>query len=91
MNDSLAHPCSNNLEITGSVLSNRLQHRDLPQADYVFASGVLNYRYKTEHCHADMIRKRYNSARIALAFTLAFNILDKSSLARHDLLIGHDP
>ncbi len=58
----------------------------LPQADYVFASGVLGYRCKNESFYMEMIGKLYNSARVILAF----NMLDKSRFPQHDLLVGHD-
>ncbi|PTN11640.1 class I SAM-dependent methyltransferase [Nitrosomonas aestuarii] len=58
----------------------------LPHVDYVFASGVLNYRCNKEQFYADMICKLYHSARVALAF----NMLDKNHFPRHKLLIGHD-
>ncbi|UJP00211.1 MAG: class I SAM-dependent methyltransferase, partial [Nitrosomonas sp.] len=59
---------------------------ELPQVDYVFASGVLGYRCKNDGFYTAMIGKLYNSARIALAF----NMLDKSRFPQHDLLVGHD-
>ncbi|MDR4513735.1 class I SAM-dependent methyltransferase [Nitrosomonas sp.] len=59
---------------------------ELPQADYVLASGALGYRSKTENYYTDMIRKLYRIARIAFAF----NMLDKESFPHHDLLIAHD-
>lgn len=59
---------------------------ELPQADYVIASGVLGYRCKNDGFYTAMIAKLYNSARIALAF----NMLDKSRFPQHDLLVGHD-
>lgn len=59
---------------------------ELPQVDYVIASGVLGYRCKDENFYTGMIGKLYNSARIALAF----NMLDKSRFPQHDLLVGHD-
>lgn len=59
---------------------------ELPQVDYVIASGALGYRCKKESFYTDMICKLYNSAKIALAF----NMLDKSRFPQHDLLVGHD-
>lgn len=59
---------------------------ELPQVDYVFASGVLGYRCTNDGFYTAMIGKLYNSARIALAF----NMLDKKHFPQHDLLIGHD-
>ena len=59
---------------------------ELPQVDYVFASGTLGYRCKNEGFYADMICKLYNSAKVAFAF----NLLDKKSFPVHDLLVGHD-
>jgi len=58
----------------------------LPHVDYVFASGVLGYRCKSEGFYSTMIGKLYNSAKVALAF----NMLDKSRFPQHDLLVGHD-
>lgn len=59
---------------------------ELPQVDYVFASGVLGYRCKNDGFYTAMIGKLYNSARIALAF----NMLDNQYFPQHDLLVGHD-
>lgn len=59
---------------------------ELPQVDYVIASGALGYRCKNAGFYTDMICKLYNSAKIALAF----NMLDKNHFPQHDLLVGHD-
>ena len=59
---------------------------ELPQVDYVIASGALGYRCKNAGFYTDMICKLYNSAKIALAF----NMLDKNHFPQHDLLTGHD-
>jgi len=59
---------------------------ELPQVDYVFASGMLGYRCKTVNFYTDMIRKLYDCATIVFAF----NMLDKKHFPLHDLLIGHD-
>ncbi|SEQ98847.1 Methyltransferase domain-containing protein [Nitrosomonas sp. Nm51] len=59
---------------------------ELPQMDYVLASGALGYRSNTSNYYADMIHKLYCIAKIAVAF----NMLDKARFPRHDLLIGHD-
>lgn len=59
---------------------------ELPQVDYIFASGALGYRCKNESFYADMIKKLYHSAKVALAF----NMLDKNNFPLHDLLVGHD-
>lgn len=59
---------------------------ELPQVDYVLASGVFGYRCKQEDFYTGMIGKLYCCARIALAF----NMLDKNRFPQHDLLVGHD-
>ena len=59
---------------------------ELPQVDYIFASGALGYRCKNKSFYADMIKKLYHSAKVALAF----NMLDKKNFPSHDLLVGHD-
>jgi trans-aconitate methyltransferase len=59
---------------------------DLPQVDYVLASGALGYRCTKANFYTDMISKLYNSAKVAFAF----NLLDIRYFPKHDLLIGHD-
>jgi len=58
----------------------------LPNADYVFASGVLGYRCAQESFYFDMIVKMYLAANVALAF----NMLDAARFPPHSLLVGHD-
>lgn len=59
---------------------------ELPQADYVFASGVLGYRCEDEGFYFSMIVKMYLAANKALAF----NMLDAAKFPQHPLLVGHD-
>jgi trans-aconitate methyltransferase len=59
---------------------------ELPQADYVFASGVLGYRCEDSGFYFSMIVKMYLAANKALAF----NMLDASRFPPHPLLVGHD-
>ena len=60
---------------------------DLPQVDYVFASGVLAYRCTEKNFYFAMIEKMYQAANKALVF----NMLDAERFPQHELLIGHDP
>ncbi len=59
---------------------------ELPQADYVLASGVLAYRSDDDGYYFAMIEKMYRAARHALAF----NMLDAATFPSHPLLVGHD-
>jgi trans-aconitate methyltransferase len=59
---------------------------ELPQADYVFASGVLGYKCADSGFYFAMIEKMFNAANI----TLAFNMLDAAVFPAHPLLTGHD-
>lgn len=59
---------------------------ELPQADYVFASGVLGYRCADASFHFSMIEKLYRAAGRAFAF----NMLDAEKFPAHPLLVGHD-
>lgn len=59
---------------------------ELPQADYVFASGVLGYRCEDKDFYFSMIVKMYLAANQALAF----NMLDAAKFPQHPLLVGHD-
>jgi SAM-dependent methyltransferase len=58
----------------------------LPQVDYVIASGAFCYRCAEPGHYFRMIRKLFDAARIALAF----NMLDGAVFPQHDLLTGHD-
>lgn len=60
--------------------------QELPQVDYVIASGALGYRCAQPGFYADMIAKFYAAARIGLGF----NMLDARTFPTHDLLVGHD-
>lgn len=59
---------------------------ELPQADYVFASGVLGYRCTEPDYYFSMIETMYRAANKALAF----NMLDAGMFPQHPLLVGHD-
>ena len=59
---------------------------ELPNADYVFASGVLGYRCADKDFYFSMIEKMYRIANKALAF----NMLDAAKFPKHELLTGHD-
>lgn len=59
---------------------------ELPQVDYVFASGVLGYRCADPSFHFAMIEKCYRAANRAFAF----NMLDAEKFPQHPLLTGHD-
>lgn len=59
---------------------------ELPQTDYVFASGLLSYRSKEQDYYFAMIAKMYQAADKALAF----NMLDAAKFPHHELLTGHD-
>jgi SAM-dependent methyltransferase len=58
----------------------------LPQVDYVIASGAFSYRCADPGHYFKMVRKLFEAARIALAF----NMLDRTVFPQHDLLTGHD-
>ena len=58
----------------------------LPNVDYVIASGALAYRSNDPDFHMDMVRKMYDSA----AYALAFNMLDADRFPEHPLLRGHN-
>ncbi|MFC1749753.1 class I SAM-dependent methyltransferase [Pseudomonadota bacterium] len=59
---------------------------ELPQVEYVIASGALGYRCSKPNFYNEMIARMYSSAKRALAF----NMLDIASFPDHPLLIGHD-
>lgn len=58
----------------------------LPQVDYVIASGAFSYRCAAPGHPFVMIRKLFEAAKIALAF----NMLDRTVFPQHDLLTSHD-
>jgi SAM-dependent methyltransferase len=58
----------------------------LPQVDYVIASGAFCYRSGDPGHYFSTIRKLFEAAKIALAF----NMLDAAVFPQHDLLTGHD-
>jgi trans-aconitate methyltransferase len=60
---------------------------ELPEADYVIASGALGYRCQDPEFPRRMIAKFFRAARCGLAF----NLLDAAVFPAHDLLVGHDP
>ncbi len=60
--------------------------QDLPQVDYVFASGLLSYRSKETDYYFSMISRMYKAADKALAF----NMLDAETFPHHELLLGHN-
>jgi SAM-dependent methyltransferase len=60
--------------------------QELPEVDYVIASGALGYRCAQPNFYFDMIAKFYAAARVGLGF----NMLDVHTFPQHDLLIGHD-
>jgi trans-aconitate methyltransferase len=59
---------------------------ELPEADYVLASGMLSYRCDDNGYYFAMIEKMYRAANRALAF----NMLDAATFSSHPLLAGHD-
>jgi SAM-dependent methyltransferase len=59
---------------------------ELPQMDYVVASGVFCYRSAEPGHSFQLIRKLFQAAKTGLAF----NMLDAAIFPWHDLLIGHD-
>lgn len=59
---------------------------DLPQADYVFASGALGYRCGHQDYYFAMIETMF----LAAGRALAFNMLDAAKFPEHPLLVGHD-
>lgn len=59
---------------------------ELPEADYVLASGMLAYRSEDARHAFAMIEKMYRAAGRALAF----NMLDAARFPPHPLLVGHD-
>lgn len=60
--------------------------QELPQVDYVIASGALGYHCAQPDFYLAMIAKFYTAARVGLGF----NMLDARTFAAHDLLVGHD-
>lgn len=70
----------------GTFFQSDFSQQDLPEVDYVIASGALGYRCAQPDFYFNMIRKFYDSARIGLGF----NMLDKQRFPAHDLLVGHD-
>lgn len=70
----------------GTFFQSDFSQQDLPEVDYVIASGALGYRCQQPDFYLNMIRKFYQSARIGLGF----NMLDKQRFPEHDLLVGHD-
>ena len=59
---------------------------ELPEADYVFACGVLGYRCADAGFHLAMIEKCYAAAKRAFAVSM----LDAERFPAHPLLTGHD-
>lgn len=70
----------------GTFFQSDFSQQDLPEVDYVIASGALGYRCEQPDFYFKMIRKFYDSARLGLGF----NMLDKRHFPAHDLLVGHD-
>lgn len=60
---------------------------ELPETDYVVASGALGYRCQDPGFACAAIGKFFRAARRGLAF----NLLDAAAFPEHDLLVGHDP
>ncbi|MDW3082324.1 class I SAM-dependent methyltransferase, partial [Vibrio sp. 1403] len=58
----------------------------LPQSDYVFASGSLNYKSSNANHTIEMIEKRYRAARIGCVF----NLLDEEKLPSMRMLESHN-
>jgi len=59
---------------------------ELPQVEYVIASGALGYRCAKPNWFNEVIATMYASASRALAF----NMLDIATFPDHPLLVGHD-
>lgn len=59
---------------------------ELPQADYVFASGALGYRSENSSYYREVIARMYAAANRAVAF----NMLDAARFPDHPLLVGHN-
>lgn len=59
---------------------------ELPNVDFVFASGLLSYRCERADFVRFMIGKLFSVAREGLAF----NMLDAGKFSGHQLLVGHD-
>lgn len=59
---------------------------ELPQVDYVFASGALSYRCADPYFYREMIARMYAASNRALAF----NMLDAATFPDHPLLVGHN-
>lgn len=59
---------------------------ELPEFDYVIASGALGYRSIHSAYYKEVIARMYASANYALAF----NMLDRDTFPEHPLLVGHD-
>ncbi|ELJ9743142.1 class I SAM-dependent methyltransferase [Vibrio parahaemolyticus] len=58
----------------------------LPQSDYVFASGSLNYKSSNANHTIEMIEKMYRVARIGCVF----NLLDEEKLPSMRMLESHN-
>ncbi|NOJ19080.1 class I SAM-dependent methyltransferase [Vibrio jasicida] len=58
----------------------------LPSADYVLASGSLNYQSANPNHTVEMIEKMYRAAKIACAF----NLLDEAKLPSMKMLESHN-
>ncbi|HET9183998.1 MAG TPA: class I SAM-dependent methyltransferase [Candidatus Angelobacter sp.] len=58
----------------------------LPQVDYVIASGAFGYRFADAGHYFRMVRKLFGAAKSAFAF----NMLDGAVFPPHDLLTGHE-
>ncbi|EPU7919537.1 class I SAM-dependent methyltransferase [Vibrio parahaemolyticus] len=58
----------------------------LPQSDYVFASGSLNYKSSNANHTIEMIEKMYRAARIGCVF----NLLDEEKLPSMRMLEPHN-
>ena len=59
---------------------------ELPEVDYVIASGALGYRCDQPDYYRAMLCKFYAAARRGLAF----NMLDVETFPGHSLLVGHN-
>lgn len=72
-------------EINCHFISGNFVVMQLPQVDYVFASGSLNYRSTDPRFIYKIIEKLYKACRIGLAFNLLCKIPDNG------LLVAYDP
>lgn len=72
-------------EANGCFISGNFAVMPLPQTDYVFASGSLNYRSVDSGFIYKIIEKLYMASRLGLAFNLLCKIPDNG------LLVAYDP